>query len=37
MRLHGRREIMGCVDRSSQNQDGWRMIREQYADAIRCC
>ena len=36
MRLHGRREIMRYLGRSPQNKNGWRKIREHYADVIRC-
>ena len=36
MPLHGRREIMRYLGRSPQNKDGWRKIRQHYADVIRC-
>ena len=36
MRLRGRREIMRYLGRSPQNKNGWRKIREHYADVIRC-
>ena len=36
MRLHGKREIMRYLGRSPQNKNGWRKIREHYADVIRC-
>jgi len=36
MRLHGKRDIMRYLGRSPQNKNGWRKIREHYADVIRC-
>ena len=36
MRLRGKREIMRCLGRSPENKNGWRKVREHYADVIRC-
>ena len=36
MRLRGKREIMRYLGRSPHNKNGWRKIREHYADVIRC-
>jgi len=36
MRLRGKQEIMRYLQRSPHNKNGWRKIREHYADVIRC-
>jgi hypothetical protein len=36
MRLRGKREIMRYLQRSPHNKNGWRKVREHYADVIRC-
>ena len=36
MRLIGRKQIMAYLGRSPHNKNGWRKIREHYADVIRC-